>query len=235
MRRTWLLGALLLAACVEESQTPTGDPIDQMAGIDDIPLQGDGVDNSPEQTPVNLSDSAPAPLEDEPPELAAVLEVLGVGDDGVMASEAPAEAAPADPEPETEPAPQPEAEPEGPPASVEEAIQRARRDNRLGPLTRDRALDVAAARHLRDMQLSGFYGQRGSDGSVLPDRVNRVGFCFRRLEQNLARGEELPERVLRQWLVGNPRERANLLMEDADSFGLAGADGVWVLIVAEAC
>jgi hypothetical protein len=40
---------------------------------------------------------------------------------------------------------------------------------------------------------------------------------------------------MREWMMGNPTERANLLMEEADSFGLAGSEGTWVLIIAQRC
>lgn len=237
-----LAGALILSACVASDGAdgvPEGDPEVLAAGIEDLP--------EPALVLEQPEDGA-----EQPEGLGAVLTALGVEGQGPMGQEAqetpatepggkPEESAPApadeaqpepEPEPEPEPAPPPQDLP--PPATLEEAINRLRASEGLGPLYRDSRLDRAAARHLRDMTITGFFGHTGSDGSTLPARVSMVGFCFRRLEENLFRGDSRISRVMHRW-ENSPQDRRNLIMEEADLYGLAEANDVWVLIVAEGC
>lgn len=257
------LGMAVLGACVPTTgnePAKSGDPTLLRATVDDLPLgQGDaetapqdnvGAEAQAEAAPEPPADLAPA----QPRGLAGVLAALGLSGDAAPAPgqpDLPPDDPPnPDPDPDADadaavtaadtPAAEPAAEPTPPqppppPATVPEAINAARAARGLDPLARDHLLDVAAGRHLRDMLITGFYGHRSSDGATLPDRVNAVGFCFRRLVENLARGDDRPERVIRQWTVDSAEDRRNLMIPEADSFGLAGSQETWVLVIAQRC
>lgn len=66
------------------------------------------------------------------------------------------------------------------------------------------------------------------------DRVSAQGYCWRGLGENIAYGIPTREAALQGWLA-SPAHRRNLLMPGFTEYGLAGADGYWVMVLARPC
>ncbi|TVR91163.1 MAG: CAP domain-containing protein [Trueperaceae bacterium] len=94
-------------------------------------------------------------------------------------------------------------------ALVNEARGSPRTCGALGPFeaAQPMALEVrlmtAAQRHSDDMHVNGFMGHTGSDGSTLQQRVEREGYAWRALGENVAWGYATPESVMSAWLASD--------------------------------
>lgn len=101
----------------------------------------------------------------------------------------------------------------------------------LPALSFDPLLYTAAEAHARDMSRNHFLSHSGSDGSQLVDRVDRAGYCWWTLAENLAwkiRGEA---DVVMRWM-DSPGHRRNILNPQVRDFGVARAgDTYWVLVL----
>ncbi|HEU4778632.1 MAG TPA: CAP domain-containing protein [Steroidobacteraceae bacterium] len=78
------------------------------------------------------------------------------------------------------------------------------------PLSADRDLNDAAARHARDMARKKYFDHRGSDGSQPKERVMRAGYQPRLTGENIAFGPVSAEEVLAGWLA-SPGHCANIM------------------------
>jgi uncharacterized protein YkwD len=88
---------------------------------------------------------------------------------------------------------------------VNEARAEARRCGRrrfesAKPLTLSAALTRAAAAHAADMAANDFMGHSGSDGSSAGERVNRAGYRWRGVAENVAAGQPDADAVVESWL-----------------------------------
>lgn len=82
-----------------------------------------------------------------------------------------------------------------------------------------------------DMHEHGFMRHTGSDGSSPADRVEREGYAWRRLSENVASGYPTPEAVMAAWL-GSDGHCANIMDARVTELGL-GLEGVrWTLLFA---
>lgn len=110
----------------------------------------------------------------------------------------------------------------------------AERDRRgMAPLATDPRLTSAAQAHACDSATRGRMGHEGSDGSTLADRVQREGYRYRSIAENVALGYPDPTAVVQGWM-GSSGHRRNLLMRNARDAGIGlalGRDGAlhWVL------
>jgi uncharacterized protein YkwD len=96
---------------------------------------------------------------------------------------------------------------------------RERREAGLPPLTASPKLAEAALRHARDMAERDFMSHTGSDGSTPAERVDRTGYGYRSVGENVAAGYPDPEAVLEGWM-DSPPHRENIL-GDFGEIGLA--------------
>jgi uncharacterized protein YkwD len=72
------------------------------------------------------------------------------------------------------------------------------------------ALERAALEHSQDMAKHNYMDHTGPDGSSPADRVNRTGYKWRTIGENLASGIMTPEDVVNGW-VGSPHHCENLM------------------------
>lgn len=103
----------------------------------------------------------------------------------------------------------------------------------LAPLQLDETLDQAAQSHACDNAQTGVMSHDGSDGSDLGQRLDRVGYDYRRAAENVAMGFTDPTAVVEGWM-GSSGHRRNILLPDVQDAGLGIAlsrqgDVYWVL------
>ena len=143
-----------------------------------------------------------------------------------------------DPVSDPDPDPAPDA---GPVAVLHDLVNAARAEQRTcgsqgvfaaaAPLTLDGRLIAAAQKHSVDMHEHGFMSHAGSDGSSPSDRVEREGYAWRRLSENVASGYTTPEAVMAAWL-GSDGHCANIMDGGVTDLGL-GLEGVrWTQVFA---
>lgn len=83
------------------------------------------------------------------------------------------------------------------------------------PLALEPRLNAAAQWYSDDMHVNGAWGHVGSDGSTLRVRVDRTGYPWRALGENIAKGYTTPEHVMVAWL-GSPGHCANIMRPQLD-------------------
>lgn len=96
---------------------------------------------------------------------------------------------------------------------IEDLIKRhndARRGEGLRPLVQEKKLSKAAAIHAQDMADEETMSHKGSDGSSPADRVQKCGYDFLRIGENVAFGQDTPKEVVAEWLE-SPPHRKNIL------------------------
>jgi uncharacterized protein YkwD len=99
------------------------------------------------------------------------------------------------------------------------------------PLRFDERLNAAAQAHSADMHENGFMGHTGSDGSRLGDRVEREGYDWARLAENVAQGYTSPEAVMSAWLA-SPGHCRNLMHPGVTQIGLGLEGRSWTQVFA---
>lgn len=100
------------------------------------------------------------------------------------------------------------------------------------PLVLDARLTAAAQGHSDDMHANGFMSHTGSDGSSLPERVERQGYDWRGVAENVARGHGSAASVMAAWLT-SPGHCANVMQPSFSALGV-GLSGVsWTQVFAQ--
>jgi len=136
----------------------------------------------------------------------------------------PAPAAPA-------PAPPAPAPPAPPAASsilsdMLDRVNAERSARGLAPVSYDDQLVLAAQRHSDDQASRGQMTHTGGDGSTLAVRVDRVGYSWSRLGENVAYGFPDAASVMAGWMASDGHRRNILSANTEFGLGLAlGADG----------
>jgi uncharacterized protein YkwD len=96
----------------------------------------------------------------------------------------------------------------------------------LPPMAHDPLLALAAQRHSEDQAAMRKMTHTGSDGSSLSQRVDRVGFAWRSLAENVAVGYSGPAAVMAAWMNSDGHRRNILSANTHLGVGLAyGSDG----------
>ena len=80
----------------------------------------------------------------------------------------------------------------------------------LAPFTYDDRLILAAQRHSEDQASRGQMSHTGGDGSTLAVRIDRLGYSWSRLGENVAYGSPDAALVVAAWMA-SPGHRANIL------------------------
>jgi uncharacterized protein YkwD len=96
----------------------------------------------------------------------------------------------------------------------------------LAPMRYDDRLVEAAQRHSDDQAASRQMSHTGSDGSTLVVRIDRVGYDWRRLGENVAYGYPDAASVMAGWMASDGHRRNILSANTELGVGVAaGADG----------
>ena len=90
------------------------------------------------------------------------------------------------------------------------------------PLRWNDSLAEAARRHAEDMARHNYFSHRGRDGSSPAQRIERAGYRYRAMGENLAGGQLQPEDAVAGW-IKSPEHCANLMNPAFTEMGSAYA------------
>lgn len=82
--------------------------------------------------------------------------------------------------------------------------------------------EAAARRHSDDMARLDFLSHDGRDGSTAEQRVERAGYHYRAMGENIAGGQTRPEDAVADW-IASPGHCANLMNPAFTEMGVAVA------------
>lgn len=101
-----------------------------------------------------------------------------------------------------------------------------RADNGCPPLANNNRLHAAALGHSVDMANNDYFSHTSLDGSSMSDRIDRQGYSWRRLAENIAAGYPTPQAVVEGWM-NSPGHRANILNCDLTEIGVGHHQRYW--------
>ncbi|MBQ0985637.1 CAP domain-containing protein [Streptomyces sp. F63] len=113
----------------------------------------------------------------------------------------------------------PEAAATGVAAEVLRLVNQARANAGCAPVTADERLDSAAQKYSRAMASSGNFSHTGTDGSDVSERVEREGYTWSTVGENIAMGQPDAAAVMDGWM-NSEGHRANILNCDFKEMGL---------------
>ncbi|MDR3632337.1 MAG: CAP domain-containing protein [Isosphaeraceae bacterium] len=111
--------------------------------------------------------------------------------------------------------PKPDLTPERAATELVEALNAERKKSSKPLLKRNRLLAEAAQRHATTLAGLDKVVAKDEDGLSALDRVEKAGYRYRRLAEEIASGLDLPEEVVKAWL-DRPTDRDNVLGDFAD-------------------
>lgn len=118
-------------------------------------------------------------------------------------------------------------------ASFATLINGVRTQNGVGTLSYNTLLDQAAQGHADDMLALDYFSHDSADGRRLSDRVNATGYQWRKIGENIGKGQTSEQEVLTGW-VQSPTHQANNIDPEFEEFGLgragSGSSTRWVLV-----
>jgi len=120
-----------------------------------------------------------------------------------------------------------------PSSSMAALINQQRAANGLGPITEDARLSNASRRHAQDMVANDYFSHRGLNGSDLSSRARAAGYTCVAAE-NIAWGQRTEADVMTAWM-NSPGHRRNILLRDAQQFGIGRFDNHWVMLLGRGC
>ncbi len=95
-----------------------------------------------------------------------------------------------------------------------------------GPLANNNKLHAAALGHSVDMAENDYFSHTSRDGSSMTDRIERQGYAWRRLAENIAAGYRSPAAVVDGWM-NSSGHRANIMNCDLTEIGVGFHDYYW--------
>jgi uncharacterized protein YkwD len=114
------------------------------------------------------------------------------------------------------------------------SINAARAHAGLATLSVDPVLTAAAQAYAVEMAQTGHVSHVGLDGSHLQDRAFRAGCGGGWMAENLAWGQDSTEDVFVGWM-SSPSHHVNMMGPNYRVYGLAQANGMWVMMLADGC
>ena len=115
-----------------------------------------------------------------------------------------------------------------------DALNEYRKANGLKPLTYNRKLEKAAARHAQDMAQKNFRSHTGSNGSQVGDRVRKAGYKWCLVSENITWGRSSMAKAVAAW-DASPGHKKAMLTRKAREYGIAQVNGIWVAVFARGC
>ncbi|MGE5360421.1 MAG: CAP domain-containing protein [Bacteroidales bacterium] len=112
-----------------------------------------------------------------------------------------------------------------------DAVNAQRRAHGVRPLTLDARLNRAAAAHAHDLARTGRLSHTGSDGSKAGDRVDRAGYRWSEVAENLAESTATsPSAIVADWMRSRPH-RKNMLNGAYRDLGVGHEGRIWVIVL----
>ncbi|KNE79490.1 MULTISPECIES: CAP domain-containing protein [Streptomyces] len=118
-----------------------------------------------------------------------------------------------------QPAKAPETAATGVAGEVLNLVNKARAGAGCGPVSADERLDSAAEKYSSAMASSGNFSHTGTDGSSVAQRVEREGYTWSAVGENIAKGQPDAAAVMDGWM-NSEGHRANILNCDFKEMGL---------------
>lgn len=98
-----------------------------------------------------------------------------------------------------------------------------------GAVTLESLLTTAAQAHAEDMNKNDYFSHTGQDGSGIGDRVDRTGYAWRLVGENIGSGYTDAAAVTADWLKSDGH-CANLMKPDYLHMGVGKSGEVWVQV-----
>jgi uncharacterized protein YkwD len=114
-------------------------------------------------------------------------------------------------------------------ARIVELVNQERSKTGCSPVTANSKLNAAAQKYTDVMADSGVLSHTGPDGSQISDRVEREGYVWSAIGENIAQGQQSPEEVMNSWM-NSSGHRANILNCSFREIGIGiheGDGGPW--------
>ncbi|MEV6316596.1 CAP domain-containing protein [Streptomyces sp. NPDC051776] len=114
-------------------------------------------------------------------------------------------------------------------ARIVQLVNQERAKVGCSPLKTNAKLNAAAQKFTDAMARSGTLSHTGSDGSQVQDRVEREGYTWSRVGENIAQGQSSPEEVMNSWM-NSQGHRENILNCSFREIGIGihkGDNGPW--------
>ena len=115
--------------------------------------------------------------------------------------------------------------------AVQKAVNDFRASHQLPPLRLDIRLNEAAQAHTDFMAATQVITHFGSDGSDPGKRLERAGYRWSTIGENIAAGQIDAQEVVQDW-INSPAHRANLLKEGLTDIGVGYNHDYWTLDMA---
>ncbi|NEP02731.1 MAG: CAP domain-containing protein [Symploca sp. SIO2E9] len=90
------------------------------------------------------------------------------------------------------------------------------------PLKLNAKLFRAAQRHAEDMAENNFFSHTGFNGSSMSDRLEEVGYSWKRIAENISAGQSSPEDTMERWM-NSSGHRGNILNPQLKEIGIGYA------------
>lgn len=100
-----------------------------------------------------------------------------------------------------------------------------------GPVTLEARLTTAAQAHADDMNAHTYFSHTGRDGSDIGTRVDRTGYGWRSVGENIGSGYPDADAVMQDWLWSDGH-CANLMKPDYLHLGVGKRGEYWVQVFA---
>ena len=98
-----------------------------------------------------------------------------------------------------------------------------------GAVTLEPRLSTAAQAHADDMNAKNYFSHTGQDGSSIGDRVDRTGYAWRLVGENIGSGYEDAASVTEDWFESDGH-CANLMKPDYLHMGVGKSREYWVQV-----
>lgn len=112
---------------------------------------------------------------------------------------------------------------------VAKLTNQVRAKYRLHPLRFNCKLYSAAQDHTFNMVRMRKMSHTGSDGSSVANRVQRVGYQYSAVAENVAQARKEPSQVVEAWM-NSPRHRNNILNSEYTEIGVGYSNNYWTQV-----
>jgi uncharacterized protein YkwD len=119
-------------------------------------------------------------------------------------------------------------------AALADELNAYRKANGKPALTLNKKLSKAAERHAQDMAKKDFRSHTGSDGSSVGQRVRKAGYKWCHVSENITWGRGSLRDAIAAW-DASAGHKTNMLRRKPREYGVAGVDGIWVMVFARRC
>jgi uncharacterized protein YkwD len=102
------------------------------------------------------------------------------------------------------------------------------------PLSKNQKLADSALAHAHDMAVNDYFSHESKNGEKLKDRVNKQGYSWLTIGENIAKGQKTSAQVVREWM-NSPGHCKNIMNPNFGELGVGRDDNlrkeyIWVQV-----